>query len=211
MTQPFEAQQVIASQTLGFRNFERKKIQFFAVPQKFKMKMRTGCMTGLPNVPDHLSFLHRFSLMDAFRKARKMCVAGHGLSRMADIHNVAVSVAPADKLYASPAYGHYGRSRGRGVIDGLMRTHRAVDRVQPGRIEGRRNSCVTERRASQRAPQRSPISIIIRSAAVVRDVKKSAKVSTITSNLAAIIFSIPPPPAPVPNSSSTTEKAAPPR
>ena len=118
---------------------------------------------------------------------------------MADIHNVAVSVAPADELYASPAYGHYGRSRRRGVIDGLMRTHRAVDRVQPGRIEGRRNSCVTERRASQRAPQRSPIAIIIRSAAVVRDVIKSAEVFIIHFQLGGDNFSHAAPPVRVAN------------
>ena len=129
VTQLFETQQIIPSEPFGRRDTQRKKIQLLPVAQEFEMKVRAGCMTGLSDVSDNITFLHWFSVTDAFGESGKMRVAGQVPRRMADLYGIAVTIAPAGKLYPAPTDGHRRRPFWRRIVNGLMRTHGAGDRM----------------------------------------------------------------------------------
>src|SRR5215475_11504116 len=115
------------------------------------MQMRAGRTSGLSHITHDISGIHCPSFTHPLSKARKMSIARHVPAGMDDVHNIAVTLTPADKVYTPSPDRDYRSSSESRIVNGHVRSHSARDGILPTQTIRRRNSDVAQRGTQKRA------------------------------------------------------------
>src|SRR5262249_6754444 len=139
------------------------------------MQMRAGRMSGLSHITHDISGIHCPSFTHPLSEARKMSITRHVPAGMDDVHNIAVALTPADKVYTPFPDRDYRSSSGSRIVDAHVRSRSAGDWILPAQTIRRRNSDVAQRGTQKGAARRSPVAVIIGAAPVAGHVIESAE------------------------------------
>src|SRR5687768_6197463 len=130
------------------------RIAVHTVDEHLEVEVRRGRETGRADVGDGLRDGHARAAPNALREAAEVAVTRDEAVAMANLQHVAVSAfATGEEHDPIPDRAH-GRARRRGVVDALVATHRAENRVTT-HAEAARDSAECHRRAEKRGAQRT--------------------------------------------------------